>query len=378
MHFLKKLGLWLSLLLFSLGLSIFTFSFIVNQTFGRVDVLKSWLADSNTYQNFLDVASKQIKLDDEQPKDNQEQHKSLVNNEQLKTAVLKAFTAKSAQTWVESVLDGIYAWLEGSAEQPSFTIDYSNEVSAFIDSMVDQVEVSYNALPECNTASARQQSQQNPIEAICKADALPTDEIKQNLNDDLLGEGGVFEKTTFTQDDLKIDKQASFFSFNSSDEKTNPTEAAAKKAREVVFYKHPTFSKIPSYYQQAKKVFWLGLIISFVGAVLAIFLADSRKKGTRKLGWRLVTSSIISILGGIILLFGAKIFTGAVSSKDAIEVQDIALPFVNEMLKDIIVLSAIIATVLLAVGVTIIILTKDKTAAKAPQRLSGSPQPAKK
>lgn len=358
MHFLRKTGLWLALLVFSGAISLFTFSFIATQTFGKPEVLKGWLVDADVYDNFITITTDQIRVDSE----NGDQQ-NLVDNETLKDALKVAFKGDDVQVWVEDVIDGTYTWLNKQADKPEFTIDFSTQADIFIAEMANRIEQKYNELPVCQSNQQAQQSSVDPLNADCKEASIDSQEIKDQIMEDLQGEDGIFEDTVFTQDDLKIDPEASGFSFiGGNNEELTEAEQEAIEARKVPFYQK--FENAPDSFSLIKLTPWLALGLAVLIVIPIIFLASTKKAGVRRVGWRLISGSVVSLLGAVVLFFGTKVLTGTASVDDVQEVQDIVIPFVSQMFYDLILYSVVIAGVLLILGIVIVVVTRDAKASK--------------
>jgi hypothetical protein len=71
----------------------------------------------------------------------------------IQTAIQTAFPPKLLQTQSETLIDGLYVWLQGQASQPDFKIDLTSAKASFALAMGNYTQARLSTLPACTIAT---------------------------------------------------------------------------------------------------------------------------------------------------------------------------------------------------------------------------------
>lgn len=259
------------------------------------DKVKAIISDSGVYESIPETI-----FNSTESKSKDVKEKSALDNQDVKSSALEVFSPGFFENAVGSGLDGTYAWLNGNAEEISFSIDLSKPKEDFISKAVDYRLKTISKLQAC---SAKQlQGDLDIFTLNCKPPyELNSKKIKQQVRKDISQGEEFLSKDTFTAKELKDEN--------------------GKTISE-------TLPKLPDQFQAAKK---LPLILVFFVGLLAagiIYISETKKRGLLSLSRIFIVSGIFTIFAPSGIRFLSERILAATSNNQA--TSDIVQPLVNE------------------------------------------------
>ena len=191
-----------------------------------------------------------------------------LTNPAIQQAVQQSFTPTLIQTDVNTALNSIYKWMDGTTTLPDFRIDLSGAKTAFATNVGAAAEARAKTLPACSTAFSS--TNFDPFGDTCLPGVLTPAEVGTNAKDNILNGNGFLNDPVITANTVKTGNSGkSIF----ADQLKN----------------------VPVNYQRAKKTPIAFSVLTILLAVAIVFLYSSRSKGLRHIG--------ITLLGvGILML----------------------------------------------------------------------------
>lgn len=119
------------------------FGFAVSNVFSNPDNIDHVLEDGGVYKNVVDLALKNAQ------EQGDENTKKLLADEKIKEIITSSIQPGDVQSSSKSVIDGVYAWLEGKTSQPEFNIDLSKPAETAVTKLSAYAEERANSLPAC-------------------------------------------------------------------------------------------------------------------------------------------------------------------------------------------------------------------------------------
>jgi hypothetical protein len=143
MRFLRHLTIWLATTLLGTGLSLLLSGWIFNATLADRDVAKNWINSSGIYVGFVDEA---VSSSTDEAADSDQ----TIDPALLLSASNQAFPPDLLQTSTESVLNGVYDWLDGSKDSVEFTLDFTVAKSIYVSTLGIEIQSKVDSLPACS------------------------------------------------------------------------------------------------------------------------------------------------------------------------------------------------------------------------------------
>lgn len=172
--------------------------------------VKSWLDQSNVYEEISKSLSKSFKQDSQG--DNSKYFESDQQDE-FNQVVEKVLPAAWLQETTEMIIDSVYSWLEGETSSPEFEIDISENLALAQEEIIKLTTDEFYALPTCSESQMEQYSEENlnPIEANCLPVGFDmSEEDFENKIREELNKQDVFQKDVISSNDMfNITEQAS-------------------------------------------------------------------------------------------------------------------------------------------------------------------------
>lgn len=318
MKYVRKFFLFVTASILATVLTTAATLWSIRSTAGNREVVKQWLTENNTYDNtvpaFIDSG-----VFDENQDDKQEQigggQSNYIDSEVLETAARDAITPQQLRISAESIINGVYDWLEGNEDSVEFTADFSESKDTFINSIVSQAEKRTENLPVC-TDNSNIPTDVNIFTVECIPPGFNVDEQIEEFRRQLSGgSGDKQQQVSFLEDPVFT---ASDITFEENGEKKTIEQTAPSA---------------PDYFN----TFMMLTIASFVlGALLLIavvFLSATKRAGIKHIAKTLLFSALsLSLVG-----FGLRqipIESQGDGSSDKI-FEDIAAPVLRSGIDDI-------------------------------------------
>ncbi|HEX5744025.1 MAG TPA: hypothetical protein VFX84_01060 [Candidatus Saccharimonadales bacterium] len=273
MIWVRKGVVWLLSFLLLITLLGAAFSTSFNRTLGQPEKVQKYLAESRIYDHFIDyIADLSSRPEgDEQP--DTSDSVSLSDAAVLKAAQ-SSFPPELIQKNVNTFIDANYAWLEGKTAKPEFRIDLTEAKETFAQK-AGRIVKGYTAnLPACKSAAeTAKQRNVDPLEATCRPkDVTPAQAGAQTT-----------ERLSTTGDFLSDPVITS--------ESVNPNGNKGKEP----YYEN--LSQLPQAYQLNKKMPFILAFFSVLLALGIVFIAVSRRRGLRRLGF------VLAVAGAVLVAF---------------------------------------------------------------------------
>lgn len=260
---LKKFSVWLSVTIFSLSILGFLVSFTTTSLL-KPSNIKRWTSDSGAYQSLGPIAINNAI--EAQKKDGQSTSYPL-SNPLVKNAAQSALSSDFYQKSTEQVINGSFDWLNKKEATPKFDIDLLAAKQTFVDSLGDSIKDRYNGLPSCSETVLP--STTDLLNINCKTEGLEIDQLVENQKLAVLNDESFLPNTTITADNI------------------------GGEGKESVFQKQ---SDAPKYFEA---ILWLPKLfagVAIISGLAVLFLAESKRKGARKIGWRLLVVGLTFLL----------------------------------------------------------------------------------
>lgn len=255
-----------------LGSTLFVLfvSFTITTTL-RPDHIKTWLANSDLYDTFVDNALAETKKS-QQTNDNKNSFEGIsITDPAVKDAAKKAFTPSLLRKTAESFVDGTFDWLDGKVAKPDFNIDLTQAKQTFVDNIIAYAKKRYEALPICAARTLPETT--DPLKINCKpAQNLDFNMLLAKLKTDLLENQDFMSNTVITADTFRL-KQGS-----------------GSQDRAVFF---DQYRRAPDGYRLSRALPIIALILSLVLVVSIVLLSKPKLRGLRRVGWTLLVAGLL-------------------------------------------------------------------------------------
>lgn len=240
-------------------------------TFGEPGAIKQAADDGGLYggavTNILDHAKKDVETSDTY---------LALDDPEIEKAARDAFPPQLLKQQGESVIDGIYAWLQGETDKPAFSIDLTEAKQRFATNVGNYAQRRYDALPPCTIQQLQTHSTNvDPFTVQCQAPGLSGATVNEIVKREILQSDQFLADTSYTAEDLPKDSEG----------------------RTVLDNLEPA----PEMYQFLGS---LPLLLGFASAIAAtgvILLAEDKRRGLKAIGVTLVGTGIFLGLGALII-----------------------------------------------------------------------------
>lgn len=335
---LKKFTHWLfgSVLNLSLTLFIVVTSLVLLLTPQNI---KTLVKDSGVYNTLPKTLVNQVK-------NNQNVDSSSIDfkDQVVQDAALKALTPEFVESSTNQFIDGNFNWLEGKSAQPDYKIDVLPAKQVFADELSSYAKERYNKLPNCPRNTLPKST--NPLTIDCKPPfGVDIDELTKLYSLEILNSKEFLPDSTITF--------ANFSGKNFSAD--NNSSQRIYKAMQVAPY-----------------VLSAVIILS---AILFILLDESKRQGIKRVGRRLVITSITTF--GLILLssYGLdKLRTSLMENNKTDElttsIKEVAFSILNSAQVNIVKTAGIISLAFLIIGLILILVTRTKNTSNKDKDIS--------
>lgn len=299
MNILRKAVVFFLTSLFSFLLLGLAFDVGIVRIVTNPTSVKKILADSKIYDSAISTTFDQAKKTD-----------SGLNNgitltdPAIKAAAEKNFTPAFLQSSTESVIDGIYGWLDGSTSIPKFRIDLTNIKASFAADAGLAAQQRVSNLPAC--PSALSASNLDAFSATCLPSGLNPATVASQTQAELNSATGFLPEPIITADSVKsANSDQNIFSSDLKD--------------------------VPRVYQQVNKMLFVQGLLCLLFAIGIIFLSNTRRKGFRRVGFALISSGIFIVLLGWILNYAVTHANFGMNNVLDTQVQKVAIAIIQNL-----------------------------------------------
>lgn len=317
-----------------IALSLF---WTLNQTIGRREVVKSWFEQSGIYENIVDRIIEEAKKEVEPTESPQS---SEIDTELLAQAAKKTFTPVILRDTVETVLDGAYNWLEGSAQQLTFTIDFTKQKSELADNIVAELQTKFASLRVCSAADLPTNGDVDIFAINCRP---PNFEQKlAEFRSEFVTNEDFLPDPVIAADELKIE--------NANGKKQTIDQA---------------YTSLPERYQQAKKLLWASTVLAILLLPVVILLSKTKRAGLKHVAGMLLGAGLLVLGFGIAFNMSTSIIK---FGEDSLQ-QTVARPLAREITSSTAAVMFTVATIYILLAAAIfgyVFFTRQKNI-KAPE-----------
>jgi hypothetical protein len=156
----------------------------------------------------LTAAEKSKKIN--QPNNQESPQPSIPFTQDMTDSISEYFTPEYTEQTANTVIDGVYDWLEGKTEKPEFQIQLAQDEEKFKNTMIDLIDQHMNSLPVCDP-NYQPPEGMSPFEAECRPANYSKTDLENQINQQEDSEefNQIFDKTTISSSDLEIDPKLS-------------------------------------------------------------------------------------------------------------------------------------------------------------------------
>ncbi len=283
MQILRRLfvGFCATILLFALiGTA---WSHIAAATILKRDTVKSWLSESNFYDNasqaVLEMANKSTKEGE------QEQGGVPLDDPKIQAIAKSAFTPAFLKENIEKVLDGTYAWLEGRADKPEFSVDLAPAKQKLAEGLAGYAVERGASLPVCTPEQmAALTGDIDILSASCLPPGTDLNTLAADLQRQLLNDQQFMGDTSLSGDDITV----------------------TDNGQEVTLDNAPSFKYVQRAFKLAAMSPYLFAIAAILSALVIVFLSGNKLAGLRRTGVIFITAGVIVGLSYILINRGSN------------------------------------------------------------------------
>lgn len=143
----RKLLIWVISTLLTFCLTMLVLTVCLNQVFGNPAYLKQTIRRSGIYEHFID----DVLTESRRVSEPQENGVIPLEREEIRRAAREAFSPMFLEQSVGTIIDGVYAWLNGKTDQPIFQVDFGPAKTDFARQVSSYARERLASLPPCRS-----------------------------------------------------------------------------------------------------------------------------------------------------------------------------------------------------------------------------------
>lgn len=327
MHLLRKGVLQFFTILFVLGLLGLGTSAMLVYNFGSSTHTKRWLGESKVYDSvaaaFVEKAAKA----------DSGSNAAVYSNSAVLQLADRAFTQQVITKSVDTVVDANYAWLAGKTAAPAFQIDLTAERNSFAKQVGDYIALRLSQLPTCTASQLLQlQVPTDPLTVACRP---PTIDAKT--------EGGRVTQEILASKFLE-----------------EPVITGKNIQSGEPYYE--SFAKLPSVFQAAQVAPYGFLGVVLFAAIAILFLAQTKRKGIRRLGFLLASTGVLLVVPyAVARTLSSAAHERLVQDTVATALHRPLFDFIDRVIRSMALVEASVGGVFIALGVALLIAQTVRT-----------------
>lgn len=262
---IKKISLGLFASIFTFSVLGFIFSFGLSRII-QPQVTQRWIEKSGTYTELPNALLTRAQTIQTARGDSSIDYSNPLIRNAAKTALSESFLRESGQ----DINNATFNWLNGSVATPSFSIDLRPVKQSFVDTLATSLKDRYESLESC--APTQIPDSVDPFQINCRPSIEPAiNAIIATESATLMQSTDFLANTELTANNIL------------------PTEAGAR----ANLYNHAV---LPSIYRAIQAAPYFFAILGTLSGTATLILADTKRRGARKIAWRLLLASILSVL----------------------------------------------------------------------------------
>jgi predicted PurR-regulated permease PerM len=198
MRFIKGVFRWLTTVILHLSLFALIGAICFNVFFGSSSSLKNSIAESGVYESFVpSIISANIE------QQTNESNSIPLEDPEIQRIINEVFNPKLLQASADTVIDGVYTWLDGNSEILKFEINFTQQRTELIDRLSTYSALRLKGLPPC-TAIELQTA--NVFRLQCQPPGFYETLVKNQVKDDL-NNSDFLKDSVLTEKNLPIVKE---------------------------------------------------------------------------------------------------------------------------------------------------------------------------
>lgn len=262
---IKKILLWLSTSVLTLSVLGFIFSFGFSRLL-QPQIIQGWIEKSGTYDKLPDALLARAQAMQRTRNEETIDYSNPLVRDAAKAALPRDFIEQSSK----DITNATFTWLDGKDSSADFTINIQSAKQTFADSLASSLKARYESLDSCEPNQMPDGTDPftincRPMVDISIDSIIATESAKLLQNTDFLANPDITAQNILPAE---------------AGEKANP-------------YNH---SELPNAYQALQTSPFIFLTLVALSAISTLLLANSKKRGARKIGWRFITAGILSLL----------------------------------------------------------------------------------
>ena len=269
----KILGLGGAMLVYIALLSILVNSIVLKATVMRSSVVKSWLGESGIYTAIVNEQANRSEI-----QQSQVEGAVQLTADDIASAMRDAYDPSGLQKDAENVIDGVYAWLDGSASSPQYNVDFSKRQMAFADQLTQNIAKKVDSLPACESDGTYSSKNFTLFSSTCLPAGVSAVPQLTNFEKGIIDQPQLFPEVVYSGSDLKV-KDASGSSVSVA----------------------TALSWLPKTYKVASYLpYVLGVLVLLIITVFVLF-SSSKRYGLRRVAHGLTFVGALTTLAGLAL-----------------------------------------------------------------------------
>lgn len=257
--------------LFKIVIALLALTTAMVIVFGNPNTLKTSLKQSNIFEAAVENVIQESQKESKSSKDDVP-----LEDPRVQTAIKNVFSGEFLETQSDNVIDGIYTWLDGKSDTPTFNLDLDDAKTKLANSIGDAAVAHVKSLKACSAQQLvkLETSSANLFSLTCRPPGINLKSERAKLVDEITNSDAFLKDTSLSADDLPKDENG-----------------------QTIFDK---LEAARSSYQWSKRLPWIlgGVALAFMAAV--ILLHDDRRRG-------IMVVSRGFLIAGAILLVGVLI-----------------------------------------------------------------------
>ncbi len=272
MRLLRYIGQFITSIGMNFALALFIGSLSVVFVFGSSQAIKDMLVESRTYDDAIATLLESVELTNDQSASGQSSIP--LDDPELQSIIQDSLPPEFLQTQTEHVIDGVFAWLDGSTPQMNFMVDLTAPRTAFVSDVSQYAVKRVDALPTCGLADASAA----PVD-IFSLDCRPVGFSSAQAYSQILSDfnsGNFLSDTVITSADFVNEQGDSIES---------------------------RFSYLPTVYGVLTNGVLISVSVLFIVSALYVWARHPIARGLKSLGRRLTSGGIIGLAFTLVFRF---------------------------------------------------------------------------
>lgn len=244
------------------------FAFAVSNVFNNPNNIDQVLEDGGVYKNFVALALQNVEDQGD------ENTKKLLADQKFKDAISSSIQPSDIQNSSKSVIDGVYAWLQGKTAQPEFTVDLTQPAERATAEIAAYAEERSSSLPACTLQQLQTVDFKSDLLSIpCVPPGVTSTQIGQQFADQAKDQVAFLKDPVISSDELLKESDIS----------------------------QADYADAPKAYQNLHESKWYNLVFAVVLIAALIFARRDRIAGVRFVGKLVLAAGLL--LAFVLLLF---------------------------------------------------------------------------